>query len=48
MKYNVNFKNWIQGSSLNIKRRYQACMADQKIEAIHVMDELDENDSLLK
>ena len=48
MIYNVNYKNWIQGSCLNIKRRYHGSIDNQKAEAIHFMGELEENDNLLK
>lgn len=35
--YDTNYKNWTQGPSLNIKRKYHSCMVDRKTSTIYVM-----------
>ena len=45
--YDTIHKNWTQGPSLNVERRYHACMLDQKTSTIHVMGGLDQNDQVI-
>ena len=45
--YDTIHKNWTQGPSLNVKRRYHACMVDQKTSTIHVMGGRDQKYQLL-
>ena len=42
--YDTIHKNWTQGPSLTVKRRWHACMVDLKTSTIHVMGGWGQND----